>query len=70
LWALKPPANLRGSIPLPYVTIFLMVALDEGKSVRGVDERHQANAALCSNRQILPARSLFFCRQWLGRTHL
>ena len=33
LWALKPLLNLRGSIPLPYVTIFLMVALDEGKSV-------------------------------------
>lgn len=33
LWALKPLSNLRGSIPLPYVTIFLMVALDEGKSV-------------------------------------
>ncbi len=33
LWALKPLTNLRGSIPLPYVTIFLMVALDEGKSV-------------------------------------
>lgn len=33
LWALKPLMNLRGSIPLPYVTIFLMVALDEGKSV-------------------------------------
>ena len=33
LWALKPLLNLRGSIPLPYVTIFLMVALNEGKSV-------------------------------------
>jgi DNA-binding MarR family transcriptional regulator len=33
LWALKPLANLRGSIPLPYVTTFLMVALDEGKGV-------------------------------------
>ena len=33
LWALKPLSNLRGSIPLPYVTTFLMVALDEGKGV-------------------------------------
>jgi hypothetical protein len=33
LWALKPLSNLRGSIPLPFVTAFLMVALDEGKGV-------------------------------------
>jgi hypothetical protein len=33
LWALKPLTNLRGSMPLPYATAFLMVALDEGKSV-------------------------------------
>ena len=33
LWALKPLANLRGSIPLSYVTTFLMVALEEGKGV-------------------------------------
>ncbi len=33
LWALKPLSNLRSSIPLPYVTIFLMVALEEGKGV-------------------------------------
>jgi hypothetical protein len=36
LWALKPLLNLRnfaGHIPLPYVIIFLMIALDEGKSV-------------------------------------
>jgi DNA-binding MarR family transcriptional regulator len=33
LWALKPLVNLRGSIPLPFVTTFLMVALDEGKGV-------------------------------------
>ena len=33
LWALKPLTNLRGSIPLPYATTFLMVALDEGQSV-------------------------------------
>jgi len=32
LWALKPLSNLRGSIPLPFVTTFLMVALDEGKA--------------------------------------
>jgi len=31
LWALKPLSNLRGSIPLPFVIAFLMVALDEGK---------------------------------------
>jgi hypothetical protein len=33
LWALKPLANLRGSLPLPAVTTFLLVALDEGKGV-------------------------------------
>src|SRR5579863_3835080 len=33
LWALKPLANLRGSIPLSFVTTFLMVALEEGKGV-------------------------------------
>lgn len=33
LWALKPVANLRGSIPLPCVITFLSVALDEGKGV-------------------------------------
>ncbi len=33
LWALKPLSNLRGSIPLPFVTSFLMVAADEGKGV-------------------------------------
>jgi hypothetical protein len=33
LWALKPLVNLRGSIPLPFVTTFLMVALDEGEGV-------------------------------------
>jgi DNA-binding MarR family transcriptional regulator len=33
LWALKPLSNLRRSIPLPYVTVFLMVALEEGKGV-------------------------------------
>ena len=33
LWTLKPLINLRGSIPLPFVTTFLMVALDEGKGV-------------------------------------
>jgi DNA-binding MarR family transcriptional regulator len=31
LWALKP--NLRGSIPLPFATVFLMIALDEGHGV-------------------------------------
>jgi DNA-binding MarR family transcriptional regulator len=33
LWALRPLANLRGPIPLSFVTTFLMVALDEGKGV-------------------------------------
>jgi hypothetical protein len=33
LWALKPLANLRRSIPLPYALAFLTVALDEGKPV-------------------------------------
>ena len=33
LWALAPLLNLRWSILLPWVTIFLMVVLDEGKSV-------------------------------------
>src|ERR1035437_524552 len=39
-------------------------------SFRGIDDRHRASVALCSTAQILPARALFFCRQWLGRTHL
>src|SRR4029077_14932450 len=33
LLALKPLSNLRGSIPLPFVTTFLMVALNEGEGV-------------------------------------
>jgi DNA-binding MarR family transcriptional regulator len=33
LWALKPLVNLRGSIPLPYAVVFLLVALDEGNTV-------------------------------------
>jgi hypothetical protein len=33
LRGLKPLCNLRGSIPLPFVTTFLMVVLDEGKGV-------------------------------------
>ena len=33
LWALKPLINLSGAMPLPFVTTFLFVALDEGKGV-------------------------------------
>jgi hypothetical protein len=33
LWALKPLINLSGSMPLPFVTTFLFVALEEGKGV-------------------------------------
>jgi len=33
LWALKPLADLRRSIPLPYALTFLTVALEEGKPV-------------------------------------
>ena len=33
LRTLKPLLNLRASIPLPFVTTFLFVALDEGKGV-------------------------------------
>jgi len=33
LWALKPLSNLRGSIPLTFVSTFLMVALNEGEGV-------------------------------------
>jgi len=33
LWGLKPLVNLRGSIPLPYAIVFLLVALDEGNGV-------------------------------------
>ena len=33
LWTLKPLSNLSRSIPLQYVTAFLMVALDEGRGV-------------------------------------
>jgi hypothetical protein len=40
LWTLKPLVDLRKkSIPLPFVTTFLMVALDEG---RGVNEYARA----------------------------
>lgn len=45
LWALRPLDNLRGSIPLPYVIVFLMVAIDEGRGVNayaraiGMDRR-------------------------------
>jgi DNA-binding MarR family transcriptional regulator len=45
LWALKPLANLRGSIPLPYAVVFLTVALEEGKTMSayaralGIDNR-------------------------------
>lgn len=33
LWALKPLANLRRPMPLPSLTAFLMIALDEGQGV-------------------------------------
>src|SRR5579863_5611990 len=33
LWALKSLSNLSRTMPLPFVTAFLMVALDEGKGV-------------------------------------
>ena len=33
LWALRPLINLSGSMPLPFVTTFLFVALDEGRGV-------------------------------------
>jgi hypothetical protein len=33
LRALRPLSNLSGSIPLPFVTTFLMVALNEGEGV-------------------------------------
>lgn len=33
LWALKPFLNLRRPMPLPFVSTFLMVALEEGKGV-------------------------------------
>jgi DNA-binding MarR family transcriptional regulator len=33
LWALKPLANLQRPMPLPFMTAFLMVALDEGQGV-------------------------------------
>jgi|SRR5580704_3047850 DNA-binding MarR family transcriptional regulator len=33
LWALKPLINLSGFMPLPFVTTFLFVALDEGRGV-------------------------------------
>ncbi len=33
LWALRPLSNLHRPMPLPFMTAFLMVALDEGKGV-------------------------------------
>lgn len=32
LWALKPLSSLRGSIPFPFVTTFLSIVLEEGKT--------------------------------------
>jgi hypothetical protein len=46
LWALKPLANLRSSIPLPYATTFLMVAIDEGKSVNAYARAVGINRAM------------------------
>jgi hypothetical protein len=40
LWALKPIANLRRSIPLPYALTFLTVALQEGKPRRAAWRSH------------------------------
>ena len=33
LWALKPLMTLRASMPIPFATTFLIVAIDEGKSI-------------------------------------
>ena len=33
LWAIKPLVDSKGPIPFPYMLTFLMVALEEGKSV-------------------------------------
>jgi DNA-binding MarR family transcriptional regulator len=48
LWALKPFANLRGGIPLRYVTTFLTVALDEGKGVNAYARGMGVHRALMS----------------------
>jgi hypothetical protein len=48
--ALKPLANLRGSVPLSAVTTFLMVALDEGKGVNAYARaigKHRSAVSRC-----------------------
>jgi hypothetical protein len=50
LWALKPLANLRGTMPLSAVTTFLMVALDEGKGVNAYARalgKHRSAVSRC-----------------------
>jgi DNA-binding MarR family transcriptional regulator len=48
LRSLKPLINLRSSIPLPFVTTFLMVALDEGKGVGAYAKAHGMHRAAMS----------------------
>jgi hypothetical protein len=56
LWALKSLTNLRASMPLPCVTTFLMVALDEGKGVCVAQEMFQqiGRASRSHQRRIAP----------------
>jgi DNA-binding HxlR family transcriptional regulator len=58
LWALKPLSNLRRPVPLPSLTAFLMVVLDEG---RGVNEYARAvgihRAAMSRNLHAIGGRA-------------
>jgi DNA-binding MarR family transcriptional regulator len=48
LWALKPLANLKRPLPLPSLTAFLLVALDEGKGVNAYARAAGVDRAIMS----------------------
>ena len=64
LWTLKPLINLRGSIPLPFVTTFLMVALDEGQGV----STYARNRRKSFHHVPLPARYRRSGSEWRTRS--
>jgi hypothetical protein len=48
LWAIKPLVDSGGPIPFPYMLTFLMVAVDEGKSVGAYARELNVNRFLMS----------------------
>ena len=48
LWAIKPLADLRGSIPFPYIVAFLTVAVEEGKPVGAYAREMKINRFIMS----------------------